>query len=126
MRHYRLLVITSVTSLVIACVAVGLIVWIATAQPHWFASSYAPAASVDQVESDIADVQSRLDDLETGSGDQASTSVEDLSSSLDDLETGSGDQASSSVDDLATTVSNLCDAMSGYGGALGDIYLSAC
>jgi len=75
---------------------------------------------------DASDAESRLDDLETGSGDQASTSVEDLSSRLDDAETGGGDDAASSLDDVATTVSNLCDALSGYGGAFGDIYLSAC
>ena len=97
MRHYRLLVATTVTSLIVACVAVGLVVWITTAQPHWFTKSYASTGALDSISYDVTDLQSRLDDLETGGGDQASWSVEDISSRLDDLETGSGDDASSSV-----------------------------
>lgn len=126
MRHYRLLVGTTIASLILAVIAVGAIAWITFAPPAWFTHHYATAASVDQAEGDAADAESRLDDLETGSGDQAPESVSDVSSRLDDVETGSGDQASSSLDDVASTVSDLCDALSGYDGALGDIYLTAC
>jgi hypothetical protein len=126
MRHYKLLVATTLTSFLLAVVAVGALAWITFAPPSWFTRQYATTASVDQASTDASDAESRLDDLETGSGDQASISVEDLSGRLDDAETGGGDGAASSLDDVATTVSNLCDALSNYGGAFGDIYLSAC
>jgi outer membrane murein-binding lipoprotein Lpp len=59
------------------------------------------------VSSKVADLSSRVDDLETGGGDQAGESVDDLSSRVDDLETGSGDNAADSVDSLDTRVCDL-------------------
>jgi hypothetical protein len=62
---------------------------------HLVANDQIP--DVQGVSSEVADLSSRVDDLETGGGDQASQSVEDISSRVDDLETGSGDDAGDSA-----------------------------
>jgi ElaB/YqjD/DUF883 family membrane-anchored ribosome-binding protein len=72
---------------------------------HLVANDQLP--DVQGVSSEVADISSRVDDLETGSGDQAGDSVDDLSSRMDDLETGSGDNAGDSVDSLDSRVSDL-------------------
>jgi hypothetical protein len=135
---YRTLAVATIASLVLSIASIGLLAWVLADAPYWFPGAclkekgpqgdqgprgpigeQGPPGPVEpDAESAIDDVSASLDDL--------SSSVDDLSGRLDDLETGGGDQASSSVDDVANTVSAICDELSGYGGALGDIYLAAC
>ena len=148
----RILVVSLALNLALSLAAIGWVAWIAASPRHWFPDAYSqqgprgkpgpqgpvglpgPTGPVGPDAADAIDqLSSQLDDLETGSGDNAGSSVDDLSSTvddlssrLDDLETGSGDQASSSVDDLTNTVSGMCDAFLNYSGAFSDIYAQAC
>jgi hypothetical protein len=54
-------------------------------------------------------------------------SVETLQSDLDDLENEAGGSAlESDVENATDELDALCTALSGYGGAFEDIYISAC
>jgi hypothetical protein len=122
----------------IALTAIGLIVWIAADPQYWFPGAYAakggrgdvgprgprgpvgPQGPVgDTAEGAIADLDSRVSDLE----DSIGTLQTDLSDLQD--ETG-GSTIESDVQDATSKLDAICTALSGYSGALEDIYISAC
>jgi hypothetical protein len=122
----------------VALTAIGLIVWIAAEPQYWFPGAYAqkgeqgdpgprgprgPAGSQgpvgDTAEGAIGDLDSRVSDLEDSIG-TVQTHVSDLQD-----ETG-GSTLESDVQDATSKLDAICTALSGYGGALEDIYISAC
>jgi hypothetical protein len=122
----------------VALTSVGLIVWIAADPQYWFPDAYAqqgdrgdpgprgprgligPQGPVgDTAEGAVADLDSRVTDLED--------SVGTVQSDLDDLQNESGiSTLESDVQDATTKLDDICTALSGYGGPFEDIYISAC
>jgi hypothetical protein len=112
-RHARLLVALSISSLLVALIAVGGLAWVVTSPETWFPDAFAergdqgprgprglvgppgpPGPVGPDAESAIADV---------------SSSVDDLSSRVDDLESQSyTDDLDSRVSDVEDAISSMC------------------
>lgn len=138
MGRTRLVVSLLIVNTVLALTALGWLIWITTSPRYWFAGAYAAqgpqgekgprgdasppgppgpvgpdaADAIDSLQPDIDDLVSRVDDLET-----------DLSDLQDETGTSTFE---SDFEDVQQTVSNLCDALSQYDGALYDVHSAAC
>jgi len=130
----RRLTLLLVVNLVLSLAALGWLTWITVEPRYWFEDAYAekgPRGDIGPrgpgglpgpqgpVGPDAEEAVGALDDRVTElEGLIASTGVSDVESRLSEVE--------SSVSDVESTVSDVCTAFSGYEGAFGDIYLSAC
>jgi hypothetical protein len=134
----RALLVLLILNLAATLTALGWLAWISASPRYWFPDAYAqkgdrgdpgprgPRGRIgpqgplgDTAEGAVADLDSRVTDLED--------SVGTLQSDLDDLQNESGvSTLESDVQDATTKLDDICTALSGYGGAFEDIYISAC